>query len=98
MINSFPRLCDNFYKKIQAVQPKLFEIIRGYHTLILYFMLYIMDMYVYFGIWTKRNLGDFLETTEIMGMKKASSFSKMSILTKEFMRDFMVALELELSL
>ena len=98
MINSFPHLFDCFYKEAQAVQPKLFEIIRGYHILILYIVLYSMGMQVYFGIWTTRNLGDFLETTEIMGMTKASSFSKMSVLTKDFMIDFMVALELERSL
>ena len=98
MINSFPHLFDSFYKEAQAVQPKLFEIIRGYHILILYIVLYSMGMQVYFGIWTTRNLGDFLETTEIMGMTKASSFSKMSVLTKDFMIDFMVALELERSL
>jgi len=38
-----------------------------------------------------------LKQPEIMGMTKALSFSKMSVLTKDFMIDFMVALELERS-
>ena len=54
MLNSFPLLFDNFYKEVEAAQPKLFEIIREYHILIF--------QHMYFGIWTKRNLGDFLET------------------------------------
>ena len=92
MINSFPHLFDNFYKEVQEVQPKLFEIIRGYHILIVYFSTCI-------SVFGPKEISEIsLKQPEIMGMTKASSFSKMSVLTKDFMIDFMVALELERSL
>jgi len=61
----------------------------------------IISLYfsTYISVFGAREISEIsLKQPEIMGMTKASLFSKMSVLTKDFMIDFMVALELERSL